>query len=287
MKIARQINRWKPISQLSIPLLLWLVAPHIAGAQRAEEPLPEVIGASVPFYPPIALAAHVSGVVRLHVAIDGKRVIAVTNQTGPAMLVPAAEENVRTWSFAESIATSFDVTFNYKIIDSPKCPDSNKPIVLRLPADVEVDGSPRGCDNARYFRQETFLHEQHVYAVELHIALDDEAIPNPAEVTISNASQTLTLPVKDGLIMVPESMERGSKLTLRVIAEDDVLEIPGISPSALKTTWNINLTNEAPAADESVSGPVLSRTSCSIGFDPVDGDGMAMLVDPCRKPIKK
>lgn len=176
--------------ELFFLLVIGLSSP-ISPAQQATEPLPEVTTAAVPFYPPIAMAARVSGVVKLHIATDGKRVFTITGQAGPAMLIPAAEENVRTWVFAEHIPTAFDVSFHYVLVTGPRCDSGNRPVILHLPAEVEVDATPPTCDTARFFRNQKILAEQHTYAVELHMILNGHDLDNPPEVVVANSTQSI------------------------------------------------------------------------------------------------
>lgn len=116
----------------------------VAPAQSNQQ-LPVVVAASVPFYPPVAQVAHITGDVRLRVSTDGKRVSAISLESGPPMLASVAEENVRTWQFKERRPTTFETTFHYKLVPSKcdsKCNcdfefDSGK-VLLKLPTDVEV-----------------------------------------------------------------------------------------------------------------------------------------------------
>ena len=53
----------------------------------------------IPFYPPLARAANVHGIVRLRVTTDGERLTNVEILEGHKLLAPAAEHNVRSWKF--------------------------------------------------------------------------------------------------------------------------------------------------------------------------------------------
>ena len=125
-------------------------------AAQSRKPLPVVISADVPFYPSISRSAHIEGDVHLRVSTDGKRVSAISVESGPSMLVSAAEDNVRTWQFKEPHPTMFETTFHYKLIPSTcdaKCNcdfefDSGT-VFLRLPTDVEVTAKTvETCDPA-------------------------------------------------------------------------------------------------------------------------------------------
>src|SRR5271157_1434355 len=169
MKVAQQSRRrtLAPIMFASI-LLGTGQQLSLSLAQQVKELLPEVITATDPIYPPIARAAHISGVVHLHLTTDGKRVSAITEQTGPAMLIPFAEAYVRTWIFAEHAPTAFDVTIRYNYQEKSECETGIKinPAILHLPTEVEINAAGY-CDSVRFFRNKKILAEQHAYAVEL------------------------------------------------------------------------------------------------------------------------
>jgi hypothetical protein len=260
------------------------LSTYSSPAQQVAEPLPEVISAAVPFYPPIALAARVSGVVHLHLTTDGKRVSAITRQTGPAMLIPAAEANVRTWEFAEHVPTAFDVSFRYSVLEASKCETGNNPVVLHLPTEVEVDAAPHNCDYLRFFRNQKFLAEQHSYAVELHVIYNGNPMENPSEVTIANKVQSVTLPIKDGLFLVPESMAKGANLVFQARIGQDIIEISAINPNQLESIWTIRLADKTYGDDYPVPKGLHVHYSCILSFD---GDGIYMTVDPCRKAVNR
>ena len=114
------------------------------GAQQKEAPLPRVSSAWAPSYPPIARQAHIQGLVTLRVTTDGRHVATFDSESGPAFLVLQAKENVKTWEFVQHQPTSFDIRFNYKLFTpcEPVCEcsgDKQESVVLRLPADVELN----------------------------------------------------------------------------------------------------------------------------------------------------
>jgi len=119
----------------------------IAGPSK--EPLPIVVTAGVPFYPSVARVARIEGVVRLRLSTDGKRVSTISVHAGAPALIPAAEENVRTWEFKEHSPTTFDVTFVYKMLPESECSMDNGTVLLRLPTKVEVSAKGvQTCDPA-------------------------------------------------------------------------------------------------------------------------------------------
>jgi TonB family protein len=154
--ILAQKHQYNPhirIASLLILLVLGL-GTTMSTAQQGREHLPTVATAGVPFYPPIARVARMQGVVRLHVTTDGKRVSAISVESGPPMLAQAAEENVKTWQFKDHAPTTFAATFQYKMLPESECEMDSGTVLLRLP--TEVDVSAKGVqtcdptvDNAR------------------------------------------------------------------------------------------------------------------------------------------
>ncbi len=145
----------KPIYRLSARIIVGLGAlvlglgANMSGAQQSKEPLPVVVTASVPLYPPAARVAHIQGTVQLRILTDGKTVSGITVQSGPPMLAAAAEENVRTWRFKEHKSMTFDTTFQYKLLSQSECDMDNGVVTLHLPTDVQVTARTwQSCDPA-------------------------------------------------------------------------------------------------------------------------------------------
>jgi outer membrane biosynthesis protein TonB len=78
-----------------------------AFAQNAGQQLPVVVSASVPLYPRTAQLAHIQGTVKIRATTDGKKVSSLDAESGPPMLVQAAEDNLRTWQFEEHKPVTF------------------------------------------------------------------------------------------------------------------------------------------------------------------------------------
>lgn len=144
-----------PSDSMQIPaargliLLALILGANASTAHQAKEPVPTVATASVPFYPPLARTARIEGIVHLRLSTDGAHVSAISVQSGPPMLVPAAEENVRTWEFKAHKPTTFEVTFRYKMLPESDCEVGNGTVLLRLPTEVEVSANGvQTCDPA-------------------------------------------------------------------------------------------------------------------------------------------
>ena len=137
----RRYSIYLQMSRAAIVFALGLAGP-MSPAEQPGAPLPRVVSASVPFYPPLARRAGIEGVVRLRVSTDGKQVSDTSVESGQPMLAETAKENVRTWLFEEHKPTTFEVTFRYKYVAPSKCwDDAIETVVLRLPAEVEVSGT--------------------------------------------------------------------------------------------------------------------------------------------------
>jgi Gram-negative bacterial TonB protein C-terminal len=134
---------------VALGVLVLGVGANMSTAQQSKEPLPMVVVAGVPFYPPTARIAHIEGTVRLRITTDGKKASVITVESGPPMLVSAAEENVRTWQFRGHEAVTFETTFNYKMLPESECDLDSGVVMLRLPTQVEVSAKAwKTCDPA-------------------------------------------------------------------------------------------------------------------------------------------
>jgi hypothetical protein len=102
--------------------------------------LPDVVGAAVPLYPPIARAANVQGRVVLRVTADGGRVQSTKVVSGPMLLSRVAESNLSTWQLVSMPSQTFVVTYTYKL--SKRC--KGKPSVSAdFPRSITVCSAPR------------------------------------------------------------------------------------------------------------------------------------------------
>jgi len=106
----------------------------LALSQRSGS-LPDVIGADVPLYPPIARAAKVQGTVVLTVVVDGGKVQSTKVMSGPPLLSEAAESNLKTWKLVPMAAQTFAVSFHYKLSDRCKGRPS---VIADFPTGVTV-----------------------------------------------------------------------------------------------------------------------------------------------------
>lgn len=145
---------------IAVGLGAWLIAAYsqTAGQQSASSARFDtltnshsdiVLHADVPLYPQLAIQAHVSGVVHIHVFVDNgvvtKTELETLEQIQP--LVAAATENVKTWRFAPGARGTFNVTYTYEL-EKTEVPQSVNPqIVMHLPTSVKITAWPveRAC----------------------------------------------------------------------------------------------------------------------------------------------
>ena len=109
--------------------------PMLAGSEVAAT----VTKAGVPFYPPLARAAFVQGVVVAEVTTSGEAFRAIKILSGHPLLSTAVTENLRTWVLVNSPAATFKVTYRYKIADSCKGRPS---VTMELPTNVSICSPP-------------------------------------------------------------------------------------------------------------------------------------------------
>ena len=117
--------------------LLLTSARHSAFADSAVNAT--VTKAAVPFYPPLARAALVQGVVVAEVTTSGEAFGSIRITSGHPLLSGAVTENLRTWALVNSPTTAFRVTYHYKIADTCKGKPS---VTMELPTDVSICSPP-------------------------------------------------------------------------------------------------------------------------------------------------
>jgi hypothetical protein len=103
-----------------------------------------VLHAEVPLYPPLAVQARLSGVVRLHVLVENGAVSKIESDLSAHVqpLVTAATENVKTWRFASGARGTFDVTYTYELEKVEVSQFVNPQIVMHLPTSVRITAWP-------------------------------------------------------------------------------------------------------------------------------------------------
>jgi hypothetical protein len=105
----------KSCAVLSLSLLV--LAPASAVAQDSGETPPKLVSHADAVYPAIARAAHVMGDVVVRITTDGQSVVEAHAESGPPLLLKAAEDNAKTWKFAPHSPGTFQVTYRFEFMD--------------------------------------------------------------------------------------------------------------------------------------------------------------------------
>jgi Gram-negative bacterial TonB protein C-terminal len=129
------------------PLLALFFALPLSGQSGSATPVPILQGAALPRYPPIAMAAHVTGKVILHVTVkDGlvvkTDVVSKLDPSGQRFLETATIENLKTWHFAVDVNGIFTVSYAYAITGAETDNPTNAKVTILPSLDVEVTGRP-------------------------------------------------------------------------------------------------------------------------------------------------
>lgn len=99
----------------------------------------------------------------LRVSTDGRLVSDVGPESGHPILAKAATENVKTWEFKPHAATTFEVTFRYKLF-TPECDSEcncdrgergeKESVILHLPTEADLSAPTfLTCDPAVEIRR--------------------------------------------------------------------------------------------------------------------------------------
>ena len=96
-----------------VSLLLFCSVLLPLQAQDSATTLPTVTAFDCPKYPSKAESMRLQGMVKMQVTTDGHKVVDIKLLPSHPLLASSAEENVRTWKFADHTPTTFIVTYNY------------------------------------------------------------------------------------------------------------------------------------------------------------------------------
>jgi hypothetical protein len=110
--------------------------------QAADAPV--VVRGELPSYPVAAQKAGITGIVVLEVRIHNGQVVAVELKSGDRLLGSAAQDNVRTWRFEETVEAAFAATFVFELERRMTGSDQNPRLELHLPRYVRVIGKENG-----------------------------------------------------------------------------------------------------------------------------------------------
>jgi len=122
-----------PTSERVDPIIVDLPEPN----DWIPDPGATVQAADLPSYPTDARSAGIAGESSVLALTDGARVISVRGLTGPASLIAAAMENVRTWHVSGNPSKTLVVRFRFTLLSTP-CDASHTSVRLKFPNLVEV-----------------------------------------------------------------------------------------------------------------------------------------------------
>jgi hypothetical protein len=132
------------MSKPALLLMFLTLGIPAAMAQQSNGTMPMIVGAALPLYPPLARNIRVEGMVHVRITTDGMNVVTAKALDGHPLLAAAAEENARTWQFANDVGTSFTMTYRYRM-DPNMHPDYPN-VRFLLPKEVEVAVAPLKYD---------------------------------------------------------------------------------------------------------------------------------------------
>jgi hypothetical protein len=99
--------------------------------------------ADVPFYPPMARIADITGTVQIEVTIkNGVMAITEVKSPAPPILVNATLENLKTWKFASDANAAFRITYIYEVEREGTASPGNPRIEMQLPNLIKITAQP-------------------------------------------------------------------------------------------------------------------------------------------------
>ena len=128
--------------------LLLAVAPALCQSNRAVEvkAAPRLETAMIPDYPPIAVAAHITGKVTVMLTVQGGRVVSTkvkpSTQAIANTLQTATIRNLQTWRFGANVNGTFSVTYTYDIVGEVSDRSTNPRVEILPTLDVNIIARP-------------------------------------------------------------------------------------------------------------------------------------------------
>jgi hypothetical protein len=269
-------------SQAAIPLLFigFVLIASAAFGQQAQPTLPVVVSASAPIYPRVAHLMHIQGEVRIRVTTDGSKIVSFADESGPAMLVQAVKDNLRTWMFNKHDPTSFVVTFRYHIEDESSCSIENSSVVLHLPSLIEISAKGiQTCDPA--------IDLTKPLALELTVTLDGKTIPPPKQMNLRVGDHLFDLPGERGKFMVPPEVLQADHVEFSAVVGKDRIHFGDIYGGKFaEESWKLILADRHfPEEYEWANKQADIRTSCVLVFE--YEEETVLTATSCRTRIKK
>lgn len=102
-----------------------------------------VQAAVAPHYPPIAVAARVTGTVSVRLQIDSKGAVLHAEATeGPRLLKDASEVTAKLWKFEPASDSQREATLRFVYVLLPETADAQYDVEFRPPYEVVVEKHP-------------------------------------------------------------------------------------------------------------------------------------------------
>jgi hypothetical protein len=134
--------------------LALLLLPVSGIAQERVHLPPRLDSADMPYYPPIAMAAHITGWLRIKVDVEGGKVVRTElidtetrsrltiSKTGTQFLTTPTVNYIKSWHFDSNVNDSFVVKFTYQIAGTATDRLTTPKIEILPTLDVNITARP-------------------------------------------------------------------------------------------------------------------------------------------------
>jgi len=121
-------------------------------------PVPEITQGRKPRYPSLPLEARIQGQVRMRITADSYCVAKITTESSEPLLAQDAEATVRSWFFGYHKPGTFNLTFNYRLLESTVSFLQKAGVVelAALPGPSSLEGPESGLWNMGGFEDEVW-----------------------------------------------------------------------------------------------------------------------------------
>jgi hypothetical protein len=127
------------------------------------------------------------------------------------------------------------------------------------------------------------------YQVQLHVLLNGRPTSLPTEVFVKSDGRSIILPVVAGNIIVPNEFGTRSNLMIQARIGSDIIRIPNMPSSGLRTSWTIILADKMFDEEYQYMLPKKAdnHSACFVLFEPKDAEDWVLPVPNCRKTLRK
>jgi|SRR6185437_3180013 len=126
--------------KVSLILALLLAVPGFAQASSSETAILE--RATIPWYPPIARAANITGRVVVKITVNAGKVTNTEVISGNHYLALGTVANLNTWRFQNDVYGTFTITYNYSISGEETLSPTNPRVEILPSLDVNITVQP-------------------------------------------------------------------------------------------------------------------------------------------------